>query len=127
MSYGENQSVNAALKRAMALIDLNICNNIHKQFEFVRQTLLADNSLTENEKYEAIIIYTKSYDSYKIMCNEGTKRTCDNCNQECLATLYCELCVRNYLKAKFSNWTSGNNEIDNIIKRSQMETISSYN
>ena len=31
-----------------------------------------------------------------------------NCNQEFLATTYCEFCVRNYLKANFSNWTSGN-------------------
>ncbi|EXX62303.1 polo kinase CDC5 [Rhizophagus irregularis DAOM 197198w] len=123
MSYSENQSVNAALNRAKALIDFNICNDIHKQFEFVRQTLLADNSLTENEKYEAIIIYTKCYDSYKVMYNSGTKRTCDNCNQECLATLYCELCIRNYLKAKFSNWTSENVNIDNLIKECQMETL----
>ncbi|EXX56351.1 Tpk2p [Rhizophagus irregularis DAOM 197198w] len=123
MSYGKNQSVNAALKRAIALVNLNICNNIHKQFEFVRQTLLADDSLTENEKYEAIIIYTNVYDSCKIKYNEGTKRTCDNCNQECLATLYCKLCVRNYLKAKFSNWTSGNDIIDNLIQECQMKVL----
>ncbi|RIA94219.1 hypothetical protein C1645_873601 [Glomus cerebriforme] len=46
----------------------------------------------------------------------GTKRICENCNQECLATLYCEYCVRNYLKANFSNWTSGNDDIDNLIQ-----------
>ncbi|POG75283.1 kinase-like domain-containing protein [Rhizophagus irregularis DAOM 181602=DAOM 197198] len=123
MSYDENQSVNAAIIRAIALMDYNICNNIHKQFEFVRQTLLDDNSLTENEKYEAKLIYTKVYDSYKIMNNDGSKRICDNCNQECLATLYCELCIRNYLKTKFSNWTSGNVNIDNLIKECQMETL----
>ena len=56
------------------------------------------------------------YDRNKILKhNEGTKRICENCNQECLATLYCELCVRNYLKANFSNWTSGNDDIDNLI------------
>ena len=42
---------------------------------------------------------------------------------ECLATLYCEHCVRNYLKAKFSTWTSGNNDIDNLIQKCQLETI----
>src|SRR5436190_23935934 len=38
--------------------------------------------------------------------------------------LYCENCVRNYLKENFSNWTSGNNDIDNLIQKCQMETLS---
>jgi hypothetical protein len=28
--------------------------------------------------------------------------------------LYCEFCVRNYLKVNFLNWTSKNNDIDNL-------------
>jgi hypothetical protein len=52
------------------------------------------------------------------------KRICENCDQECLATLYCEHCVQNHLKANFSNWTSGNDSIDNLIKECQMKTIS---
>ena len=40
-----------------------------------------------------------------------------------MATLYCEYCVRHYLKAKFSNWTSGNDDIDNLIQKCQMETL----
>ena len=39
-----------------------------------------------------------------------------------MATLYCEHCVQNYLKANFSNWTSGNDNIDNLIQKCQMET-----
>ncbi|RGB33851.1 kinase-like domain-containing protein, partial [Rhizophagus diaphanus] len=42
---------------------------------------------------------------------------------KCLATLYCEYCVRNYLKAQFSNWTSENDNIDNLIRECQMETL----
>jgi hypothetical protein len=57
------------------------------------------------------------------LLNEGEKRICENCSQECLATLFCEICVRNYLKAKFSNWTSGNDNIDNLIQKCQMETL----
>jgi len=38
---------------------------------------------------------------------------------ECLATTYCEICVQNYLKANFSNWTSGNDDIDNLIQKCQ--------
>ncbi|RIA96655.1 hypothetical protein C1645_802259, partial [Glomus cerebriforme] len=63
------------------------------------------------------------YDRNKVLFNEGVKRVCEYCNQECLATLYCECCVQNFLKSKFSNWTSGNNNIDDLIQRCQMETL----
>ncbi|GBB94496.1 hypothetical protein RclHR1_23680001 [Rhizophagus clarus] len=122
MSYGKNQLVNAAIKRAFALVDHNIYNDIHKQYEFKKQTILADESLTENEKNEAIIMITKAYDGDKINSGQGTKRICENCNQECLATLHCEYCVRNYLKENFSNWKSGNDNIDNLIQECQMKT-----
>ena len=64
---------------------------------------------------------TINYDRNKIIFNSGTKRICENCNQECLATLYCEYCVRNYLKENFSNWTSGNDDIDNL--NTEMSTL----
>ncbi|GES75076.1 kinase-like domain-containing protein [Rhizophagus clarus] len=123
MSLGNNELVNAAVMRSYALIDYNIYNDIHKRHEFKKRIILADESLTENEKSEAIEIITKCYDDEKIRQNEGTKRICENCNQECLATTYCELCVRNYLRANFSNWTSGNDNIDNLIQECQMKTV----
>src|SRR5947199_78626 len=82
-----------------------IQDNIHKQYEFRKQTLLTDETLTKDEKTEAIKIISKTYDRSKLVNNEGTKRICENCNQECLATTYCEICIRNHLKANFSNWT----------------------
>ena len=51
------------------------------------------------------------------------KRICELCNQECLATLYCEYCVRNYLKEDFLNWTSGNVVVDKLIQKCQMESL----
>ncbi|PKK65984.1 kinase-like protein [Rhizophagus irregularis] len=126
MSFGNNQSVNDAINRAYALTDYNIYDDVHKRHEFKKQTILSDESLIENEKSEAIRMLTKIYDFNKLLFNKGTKRICENCNQECLATLFCELCVRNYLKAKFSNWTSGNNDIDNLIQECQMKTIAPY-
>ena len=117
----------AAIQRAYALIDYSVHNNIDKHHEFIQQTTLADKSLTKDENIKAIKILNKNYDRDKIRYNSGTKRICENCNQECLATLFCEYCVRNYLKAKFSNWTSGNNDIDNLIQKCQMETFSPYN
>src|SRR5256714_12976747 len=98
--------VRAALNKSVALINDNIHDNFHKQHEFKQQTILADNSITIDEKAYAIRELNKVYDRYKVRNNEGTKRICENCDQECLATLYCELCVRNYLKANFPYWTS---------------------
>src|SRR5207248_11763491 len=85
--------------------------------------ILADNSLTEDEKSEAMKISTKDLDCFKLLYNKGTKRTCENCQKECLATLYCECCVRNYLKANFPNWTSGNDDIDSLIQKCQLKTL----
>src|SRR5436305_12177671 len=116
MSNIRKELVNAALNRSTSLIDLKIHDNFHKRHEFRQKTILADESLTKDEKTYAIKDLNKIYDSNKVRLNEGEKRICENCNQECLATLYCEKCVRNYLKANFSNWTSGNDNIDKNVK-----------
>ena len=98
MSYGKNQKVNNTIRRAEALVDYNIHNDMHKRHEFKQQTILADESLTKDEKSEAIRELNKIYDKNKIIFNKGTKRVCENCNQKYLATLFCEYCVRNYLR-----------------------------
>ncbi|CAB4435827.1 unnamed protein product [Rhizophagus irregularis] len=121
MSNIRRELINAVLSRAFTTsIDFN---DFHKYRESVKQIILADDSLTEEEKTEAIRKNNKNYDREKIRYNDGTRRICENCNQKCLATLYCEYCVRNYLKANFSNWTSGNNNIDKLIKNCQLETL----
>ena len=123
MSAIRKELVYAAINRSLALIDRKIHDNFHKRHEFKQQTILADESLTNDEKTDALRELNKLYDKNKVLLNEGEKRICENCNQECLATLYCEHCVRNYLKANFSNWTSGNNDIDNLIQKCQIETL----
>src|SRR5581483_2939369 len=115
--------INAALSRAYNLVDYSIHDDFHKIYEFKKQTIFADESLTKDDKTVIIRDLNKVYDRDKIIYNEGTRRICKNCKQECLATLYCEYCVRDYLKAKFSDWTSGNNEIDNLIQNCQTETL----
>src|SRR6266498_5592040 len=117
---------NAAIYRAFVLLDFNIQNNIDKEQEFKIQTILADESLTKDEKSYAIEYLNEAFDEFKVRDNEGAKRVCENCHDECFATLYCELCVRNYLKIKFSNWTSGNDDIDKLIQKCQMEAIVPY-
>src|ERR1051325_9147441 len=123
MAAIRDELVTTACHRAYALTDYSIYGNLEKRFEFRKQTILADESLTKDEKSYAIKLLNKDYDNFKVRNNEGTKRICENCQNECLATLYCEHCVRNYLKANFSKWTSGNNDVDNLIQKCQMETI----
>jgi hypothetical protein len=123
MAAIREELMHAAINRSYALIDYNIQNNVDKQNEFQKQTILADEYLTNDEKSVAIKYLNKALDYNKMLRNEGAKRICENCQDECLATLFCEHCVRNYLKAKFENWTSGNNDVDNLIQKCQMEAI----
>ena len=127
MSGIRKKLVYTAINKSIALINYNIHNNFHKQHEFKKQIILADKSLTNDEKSKAIRISAKNMDRLKLQTNEGTKKICENCQEECLATLYCEYCVRNYLKANFPNWTSGNNDVDNLIQKCQLETLTPEN
>src|SRR5579859_102051 len=112
-----------AYHRVNSLIDYTICDTIDKRLEFRKKTTLADKYLTNDGKSEVIKLLNKDYDHNNIYYNNGTKRICENCQDEFLAILYCEHCVRNYLKSKFSNWTSGNGDIDNLLQQYQMETL----
>ena len=123
MSAIRRDLVNAAKRRVINLI---YHDDIDKEHELRMQNVLADKSLTSNEKSEVIESLTQIYDDNKITYNEGIRGVCGDCKQECFATSFCELCVRNYLKANFSNWTSGNNEIDNLIQECQMKTLLPY-
>uniref|UniRef100_U9SN89 Protein kinase domain-containing protein n=1 Tax=Rhizophagus irregularis (strain DAOM 181602 / DAOM 197198 / MUCL 43194) TaxID=747089 RepID=U9SN89_RHIID len=122
MSTIRKELVFYMINKAFILTDYNIYDNIEKRHEFRKQTILADKSLTKEEKSVTIKKLNKSHDCRKIRYNEGKRRVCEDCKNECLAISYCEYCIRNYLKAKFSNWTSGNNDIDDLIKKCQMES-----
>ncbi len=123
MTSFRRELVNAVKSRVISLINLD---DMDKEHELRKEAILADESLTDDEKSEAIYLLTNIHDHNKVISSKGIRRVCENCGQECLATLFCELCVRNHLKANFSNWTSGNNEIDNLIQKCQMETFLPY-
>ena len=55
----------SALNRAFALTDYSIHNNLEKQHEFRKKTILADKSLTEDEKSFAMKISTKKKSNNK--------------------------------------------------------------
>ncbi|PKY34479.1 hypothetical protein RhiirB3_532833 [Rhizophagus irregularis] len=62
MSTLRYELIYATNNRISTLTDSNIYNDIHKYFEFQKQTVLADKILTNDEKTEAIKLLTKSYD-----------------------------------------------------------------
>src|SRR6266540_3958132 len=113
MSAIRRELINDAINKAYAL-------DYNTRHEFRQKTILSDKSLTEDEKTEAISLLNQRHERYKF---SGKKRICENCHLECLTTLHCERCIRNYLKSKFSNWTSGNDNIDKLIQKCQMEIL----
>ncbi|PKY20934.1 kinase-like protein [Rhizophagus irregularis] len=60
--------------------ELAYYSDMHKQFEFQKQTILADKLLTKDEKSEAIKILTASYDKSKLIDNSGTRRANSHLN-----------------------------------------------
>ena len=62
--------VQAAINRAYRPID----NDVHKRYEFRRQTVLADESLTKDERSVAIKDLNEGYDANKILYNKGKKK-----------------------------------------------------
>ncbi|GBB92317.1 hypothetical protein RclHR1_00020020 [Rhizophagus clarus] len=95
MSTIRQELINAAINKTYSLTDYyNIHNNSHKQYEFYQQTLLSDESLIKDENVKAIRRINEASHRDKVMKNSGTRRICENCNKECLATSYCEYCVQ---------------------------------
>ena len=77
------EKAHSAINRAFALTDFSIHNNLEKQHEFIKKTILADKSLTKDEKSYAMETLNENFDHVKILNNVGTKRIFENCNQEC--------------------------------------------
>ncbi|GES82608.1 kinase-like domain-containing protein [Rhizophagus clarus] len=95
------ESILSAIQRANALIDYyENYNDLDTQHKFQRQTVLDDKSLTEYEKTEAVKELNKIYDRNKV-----------------------DIMKENYLKWNFSNWTSENNDVDNLIQKFQIESL----
>ncbi|GBB90972.1 hypothetical protein RclHR1_18040001 [Rhizophagus clarus] len=105
-----------------AIISINGYHDFHGHHYLIERKILTDNILKNDEKTEAIRLRNKSYDREKILYGEGKRRICENCNKTCLATSFCEYCIQNHLQRNFSNWTSGNIDIDNLIKKCQNES-----
>ena len=69
MASIRDELVMTAIHRAYGLMDTSIYDNLEKQHEFKKQIILADESLTEDEKSEAIKLLNEDYDRNKIIYN----------------------------------------------------------
>ncbi|GES84191.1 kinase-like domain-containing protein [Rhizophagus clarus] len=102
---------------------MNFTSNIHSQeakiYEFRKITINDDTTLNKDEQIDAIRILSKRYDYDKIINNEGKTRICESCKKQ---HYFASIVLRSYLEAKFSEWTSGNDDIDNLIKKCQLES-----
>ncbi|CAB4418672.1 unnamed protein product [Rhizophagus irregularis] len=54
---------------------------------------------------------------------------CENCSKKYIMVFYkwCKQCETNKLRKNFTNWTSGNEKIDNFIQEKQLEINNSWN
>ncbi|CAG8679774.1 1661_t:CDS:2, partial [Racocetra fulgida] len=93
------------------------------QFESVRSSFCSDPSLSDHERIHLINRLEKfktRWMSSRKHTSIDEKRQCNICQSWTYSIHYCEFCLQDYLKVDFGNWTSGNDEIDIIIRKNQM-------
>ncbi|RIA81437.1 hypothetical protein C1645_837019 [Glomus cerebriforme] len=66
MSNIRNELVFAAIEKSYFFLDYNIHNDLYKRHEFQKQTIIADKSLTNDEKYEPIKELNEYHDYIKV-------------------------------------------------------------
>ncbi|EXX63864.1 Cdc15p [Rhizophagus irregularis DAOM 197198w] len=68
----------------------------------------------------------------KLILNEELKKCykvnglCKKCNQPRIRHDWCQSCNAKYCQQNFKNWTSGNNEVDKFIQKSQLNAKCNY-
>jgi hypothetical protein len=112
-----------AIERSFINMNKNIHNDIIKQHEFRKKEILNDKSLNDKQKSEALNTLDGNYNFDKIRYEIGEKNVCEDCKKEYFAIKYCEHCIRIYLENDFSNWSSKNDKIDNLIRKCQLQSL----
>ncbi|CAJ0745608.1 3111_t:CDS:2 [Entrophospora sp. SA101] len=115
-----------ALRNAILSLNSTIHGGIDEQSSFLYRSILHDTSLNSKEKSAALIQLNHLVDVYKVSFKDGSKRFCDQCEKWCYSIEYCELCIRQHLEKQFMSWTSGNQGIDELIRKCQLNTLVPY-
>ncbi|RHZ82753.1 hypothetical protein Glove_103g12 [Diversispora epigaea] len=119
-----NDKLKSVWDKKFLSLDYNVHKTITQWEEYQKNIIRNDSSLTENEKKFLLNELQMVYDKAKIGDNSVEKQQCKNCQNWHQATQYCEFCIRKYLENNFRNWTSGNEEIDKLIRECQQKTVS---
>lgn len=99
----------------------NIGNDIER-FKKIEDSVSKNNELATEEKSILLERFRDEKDYFFVLNGEKEAgKLCIKCKNICLATKYCEICVRNYLKNQI--WNSGNEKVDNIIVHLQQKTL----
>ena len=96
-------------------------NNINEQYEGRLKHLQDNEKLTPAEKEYAIGRLNFIKQKQNLLFLHGPKHPCDQCSHSGYTIMSCEHCVRDLLSENFSNWSSGNEQIDTAIQDAQMK------
>ncbi|CAG8489899.1 5431_t:CDS:10, partial [Cetraspora pellucida] len=95
-----------------------------QKYEFFKSQFFNNEKLEEYKRQYLLNMLQRRFDNLSVIYKDGEKRQCKDCKSETCAMLYCEFCIRNYLKLQqnYVEWTN-NDKIDDEIKKAQERAI----
>ncbi|CAJ0880233.1 14513_t:CDS:2 [Entrophospora sp. SA101] len=102
--------------KSEVFMDYDIQKITEKKIRFCLRYILYGHKFTKSEKQYINDFANNFIDRRNIKEGSNKRRKCKICKNMVVATSYCESCMRNCLIKKFDNWTSGNEEIDQLIQ-----------
>ncbi|CAG8493494.1 20874_t:CDS:1 [Dentiscutata erythropus] len=127
MNYTNNRIYMISECRIKAIIRLRNFSKLQgaQYFKALCDIVINDTLLETREKIYLIGDLSLIRDTQNIINhNEEERRNCEYCNKQAIAALYCEFCIRNYLKKQFNEWKTEDKEIDELIRECQLNTVS---
>jgi len=112
-----NEKINKSYKDIYSMV--KDVSDLEERFNKLISLTDTYNSISFEEKLKVKKRFNKDREYFKVLYSSGEERNCENCHENCFANSYCENCIRHY---KFQS-SSGNNEVDNLIKNCQSESI----
>ncbi|CAG8480933.1 10139_t:CDS:2 [Dentiscutata heterogama] len=114
---------NPLLNKTVLRIPNKEFTNQDSLIKFFKSNIDKEESIKPSEK-----IFLKTWidnwvEENNISREIGETRVCETCQTPTYAKKFCEYCIRGYLTRNFSNWSSGVNEIDDLIRKCQKKTI----
>ncbi|CAH1766079.1 14052_t:CDS:1, partial [Entrophospora sp. SA101] len=113
--------------KSEVLLDYDISRITENKIRICLKYVLYTHSYTKSEKQYIIDFANNFMDGRNIRDGISKKRKCKHCKNMVIAKSFCEVCMRNYLTKKFDSWTSGNEEIDQLIQNFQKRSLNPRN